>query len=644
MSAVAGIIHFNDEPVSHEHISNIMKSLEAFPSDDIQIWNKENVFFGCHAQWITPESVGETIPFYDSERKCLITADAIIDNRKELLEKLGVNFKGNRTISDSQIILYSYYKWGLEFPRFLVGDFAFMIWDENANRILGGRDYTGSRTLYYYQNEMKFAFSTLIKPLLCVPFIPDTLNEEWLAEYLAIPTMLDSIDPGQTIYKNIHQIPPSHTILIENGRVKVSKFNVLSDIQKLKLKSNGEYEEAFRETLQLVVKEKTRTFKNVGAQLSGGLDSGTVVSFAANSLRSIGKSIKTYSYVPTDDFIDFTPKNRLANETPFIESTVQHVGIENAQYLDFKGKSTFTEINEMLDIMEMPYKFQENSTWLKGTYEKASQENVGVLLNGAGGNFTISWGPSLEYYAQLLKNLKLMHLKHEINQYSLIHGINQKRVYKAISKSLFMRIRSIFQTESSNYPVLISEGFANKTDVFNKLRHSNASLVSLAPRNGYEVRNEWFSKGLYWNTYGTAATKLSLKYSVWNRDPTNDLRVIKFSLSVPEEQYVQNGIDRSLIRRSTIGILPDDVRLNFSTRGIQGADWVHRLKPDWKRFIEELKEISCDSTLSEILNNTLLKNLVTKYESEPKSEYAFNPEVRVLMRALIVSRFLKKLI
>ena len=101
--------------------------------------------------------------------------------------------------------------------------------------------------------------------------------------------------------------------------------------------------------------------------------------------------------------MDFTPNHRVADERPFIQSIVKHVGNINDDYLDFKGKSSFTEMDDLIETMEMPYKFLENSFWLKGSYERAHEQGVGVLLNGAGGNFTISWGPAIDYYAVLLK-------------------------------------------------------------------------------------------------------------------------------------------------------------------------------------------------------------------------------------------------
>ena len=81
---------------------------------------------------------------------------------------------------------------------------------------------------------------------------------------------------------------------------------------------------------------------------------------------------------------------------------------------------------------------------------------------------------------------------------------------------------------------------------------------------------------------------------MWKRDPTNDLRVIRFCLSVPEDQYVQNGMNRALIRRSTKGYLPDKERLNQRVRGVQGADCVYRMTPHWNKFIDELDKMSND--------------------------------------------------
>ena len=84
------------------------------------------------------------------------------------------------------------------------------------------------------------------------------------------------------------------------------------------------------------------------------------------------------------------------------------------------------------------------------------------------------------------------------------------------------------------------------------------------------------------------ATKLSLRYSLWDRDPTNDLRVIQILFISSRRSICSKWFRSSLIRRSTEKFLPDKVRLNQRIRGVQGADWVHRMIPYWNIFIDEL--------------------------------------------------------
>ena len=92
------------------------------------------------------------------------------------------------------------------------------------------------------------------------------------------------------------------------------------------------------------------------------------------------------------------------------------------------------------------------------------------------------------------------------------------------------------------------------------------------------IERQYYDQLYVWNKSGTVTTKMSLRYSLWDRDPTNDLRVIQFCLSIPEEQYVKNGMERSFLRRATKNLLPDSVRLNHYVRGIQAADTIHRMK------------------------------------------------------------------
>ncbi|EDX69479.1 lasso peptide isopeptide bond-forming cyclase [Bacillus cereus] len=645
MSAITGIIHFNNEPISIEHGTRLMSDLRKYPADDIQIWHKENIFFGCHAQWITPESVGEQLPFYNYEKQLTITADAIIDNRDELFEKLQVDYSDRKNMADSELILLSYQKWGGEAPKYLVGDFAFMIWDEKKQMLFGARDFSGNRTLYFYRGEEKFAFCTIIKPLFTLPYVEKQLNEQWFAEFLAIPVNFESVDPSSTVYKTIEQIPPSHSVIVKNGKVQLARYNTPITGERLQLKSNEEYEEAFLEVYQNAIRSRLRTHHQVGAHLSGGLDSGSVVSFAARDLSATNKRLHTYSYVPVKGFVDWTHRSRMADERPFIQSTVQHVGNIKEHYLDFSGRSPLSEIDEWLEILEMPYKFFENTFWLRGIYEKARLQGIGVLLNGQRGNWTVSWGPALDYQAMLLKKMKLRRFLHELYSYSKNIGVKKSRVFSVVRKKTFPFLNRMSLSKNQiMFPKIINPEFANRMNVFEKLLEHDVDITGTSITDVYEIKKRQFEQLYYWSITGTYGSKLSLRYSLWDRDPTNDLRVVQFCLAVPEEQYVQNGVDRALIRRATKNYLPDKVRLNQLTRGVQGSDGVYRMTHQWSGFIEELEQLSKDPIISEFLDIEVIRTAISKIKEEPHPEYAFDLDFRILMRSLIVYRFMKKII
>lgn len=642
MSAITGILHFHNNPVPVEQGNRLMDALKKFPANDIQMWHREEIFFGCHAQWITPESIHEQLPYYDSIRKLAITADAIIDNRDELFNRLQMNHDKRKTMTDSELILLSYEKWGEDAPKYLVGDFAFMIWDEKEKKLFGARDFSGNRTLYYYHDFQRFVFCTAITPLFTLPYIEKKLNTQWLAQFLAIPTTLDTVEAASSVFHSIDQIPPSHAISVTKDGMKFSRYCTFSIEEKLRLKSNEEYEEAFREVFQNAVKARVRTYRNVGAHLSGGLDSGSVVSFAARELRKEEKALHTFSYIPVEDFTDWTPKSRVANEKPFIEKTVQYVGNIKDYYMDFKEMSPFSEVDDYLEMLEMPYKFFENSFWLKGIYEQANNKGIGILLNGGRGNYTVSFGAALDYYAILLRSLKWIRFYNELQQFSNKKGVGRKRILSLVGKRAFPFVNKLFQPRNLyQFPVLINPEFAKNTNVFQELEQHGIDIADSSPPSFYEARKKQFDEVVSWQISGTNNAKLSLRYGLWNRDPTNDLRVVQFCLSVPNEQFVQNGMDRALIRRATKTFLPDTVRLNQRTRGVQGADGIQRMFPHWSSFLEEVHQLTKDKEMIELINMNVIHEAIAKFQNGPRPEYAFDAEFKVLMRSLIVYRFLK---
>ncbi|MFC3798867.1 asparagine synthase-related protein [Cohnella sp. GCM10012308] len=638
MSAIAGLLN-EHEPVSIESAGLMMKALEKYPAHHVRTWHDRHVFMGCHAQWFTPESVHDRQPFREEGQELVIAADAIIDNREELFGRLQIEHGRRERMTDSDLILAAYRKWGEEAPNYLIGDFAFVLWDERRRRLFGARDLAGSRTLYYVHRPGQFAFCTVMNPLLALPGVGRELDESWLAEFLAIPIILDTIDVRSTVYRRIGQIPPAHVFTVEQGSLKVRRYGSLAaDVPKLKLKSGGEYEEAFREVFKEAVVSRLRTSRNVGASLSGGLDSGAVVSFAAAPLREQGKTLHTYSYVPRSDFTDWTPRSMAADETPYIRDIVDHVGTLSHSYVDFAKQNSFEEIDDLLDLMEAPYKFFENSYWFKGILAQASKQDVGVLLHGGNGNYSISWGPAMDYYAVLLRRLRWVRLYRELAQYGKNMRIGRSRLLPYIGRLAFANPSP---KPLADIPMLIHPDLAARTGVFDRLKGHDVGLTD-GWMNEFDARTYQFDNLSILNHQGTSSTKLSLRYAVRERDPTCDPRVVRFCLSVPVEQYVQGGMDRALVRRSTAGYLPDSVRLNQRVRGVQGADWIHRVLSSWDEMSEELRRLCDDPRASRLLNVEQVRLSLTEMGNPPRPDRAFDRHARLLMQSLIVYRFLRQ--
>ncbi|MCR2802528.1 asparagine synthase-related protein [Paenibacillus soyae] len=646
MSAICCLHHLQSQPLPTGLGPALMEKLAHYPADSIDSWQERDVFLGCHGQWITPEARDEKLPRYDRDLQLAITSDAIIDNRSELFAKLQVPAAERGGMTDSRLLLLAYRRWGQEMAEHLVGDFAFIIWDGRDRSLFGARDFSGTRNLYFAERNGLVAFCTAIRPLLSLPGIDRELNEGWISEFLAIPITTEAVDLFSSVYKHVRQIPPAHCFTISGGQLTFRRYITIRPGESLKLKSNEEYEEAFRDVYREAISSKLRTFREVGANLSGGLDSGSVVSFAARELKEQNKTLHTFSYVPLEDFQDWTPRSRVANERSLIQETVGYVGNIRDRYFDFPDMNPLSEVDEWLDMMETPYKFYENSFWMKGIYEQASQTNAGVLLTGSRGNWTVSWGPVMDYQAGLMRRFRWFKLYREFNMYSNNLGANRSRLYRYLVKKAYpglaKRLSRAPQEEDPIVPDLINPEFAKRTNVYERLEQYGYDFWGQSSQDVYEVRRKQFEKLYYWTITGTVGCKQSLRHKLWERDATNDLRVIRFCLSVPQDQFVQNGYGRSLIRRSTSGYLPDSIRLNQKVRGIQGADGLHRILPMWPAFIGEAEQLVADPEMKDFLNMQELTKALEAVKHSPDPKRVFDTDFRILMRGLIFRRFVRK--
>lgn len=645
MSAIGGIYNIHKKSIDREVSGKFMEELGKYPSDRRGKWYGDYIFLGCEEQFVTPESAEENIPLSLKRSGLTITADAIIDNREELFNLLGVDSYERKNIGDSLLILMAYEKWSVNCVKYFAGDFAVAIWDEREERLFCARDQVGKRNLYYVKTKDTFAFSTLLKPLLSLKIVEGKLNDTWIGDFLGIPAVTHLIDSHITLYEDIMHLPPAHIMVIQNNGIKLERYWKVDPKNKLVLNSDEEYEEKFREVFFQAVKCRMRSIKPIGVLMSGGLDSASVACIAGKEILKGKGNIYSFSSVPANDYTNYISKTRIGDETPYIKSVGEEVKNIHINLCSFPDKNPLNVIDKLIDIFEQPYKTLENSYWMNGIIEEASSKGIGVLLDGQSGNATVSWGNFLPASLTYLSEGNLASFIREIWYYSKLHNRNPLRLTMSIVKNYlpYSALEALDNVRGKENPasmlVPINPEFAANLNLSQRFKEFHEDIYFLKNKNSFHSRMMMLGDRAFTHI-AVVESKQSLAYSVCRRDPTRDKRLIEFCMSLPEDQYVRKGRERSLIRRAMKGILPDKIRLNETKRGLQAADWVQRIIPYCEDIKEEiLSNINNDAVKKYLDTDKILKEM-NKIDINSQSIYKENFGMRLIMRSLIFIRFL----
>lgn len=645
MSAICGIIDLSNNEVLSEVSLKMMNKLRVYSFDYTKIFNEKQVFLGFGMQYVTNESKNEILPKENVDKRFILTADAIIDNRKELFNLLNVSPELRNATTDSELIMMCYEKWGHEAPSYIVGDFAFAIWDRENKELFCARDSVGTRTFYYYISKKTFAFCTVMKPLFAAIGNNVELNERWITDFLALNGVVSETDCVETIYKDIFQLPPGFSLLLNaSGIEKKQYWDPIRDVKPLILASDKEYDEAFKKVFSEAVECRLRSSGEIGIMLSGGLDSGSVACVAADILSKERKSLKAFSSIPFEGYKDALPGYCIADESEFINEIKKKFDNLEVTYCRSEGRNSVTGIEEFISMLEQPYKIIENLFWIDEILKKSSNDGCKVLLNGQYGNCTISYGKFFTHTLTLFRKHEFRTLAREIRRFSRLHQASMFRVSKDVIKTTvpFKLRKTISKVKLKKYDgflkVAINPDLIKKWNVLKRFDEKNFNQNVQRFCDLDEMRKLIINPSAF-SHIGAIDTKISLTYGVLRRDPTKDKRVIEFCLSLPSNQFVRNGNERYLIRRAMNGILPDKIRLNSMSRGLQSADKVQRLLPKWEETYKQIEKCLDDANLTPYIDIEKLKReLPNIKEISDKSDWN---TIRMFVITLIFSYFLK---
>lgn len=636
MGAIAGYIYFK-QPITDRGLL-LQQTLVHYNFDKHEAVKKEGIYFEAGIQYNTPESLREQLPYEDET--VIMTADAILDNRAELMDKLDIQ---DKEITDSQIILRAYKKWDTACCQQLLGDYALAIWDKKKERLLCIRDHVGKRSLYYCLRQDGLVFGTLMKPLILLKEGKKKLNDKWLVDFLSIEGPISEIDIEATLYEGIYQLPPGHYLTFNQKGIHIEQYWHPERIPKRHYASAKEYEEAFREIFDEAVKCRLRSKGQVGIMLSSGLDSTAVAAVAAESLSQEGKKLHSFTEIPMAGYINTLSKSQITNEKDLVGEMVKRYPNIDPHFNSYIEGNAYKDIDESIAILEQPYKFVENFYWMMHLLKEAKQKDCCILLDGQFGNYSISQGNVWTYWNTLFLRGHWGQLYQALKDYCRFNGLSRKKVYKGVARKLSKSILSGMMPV--NHRLKKEVGIANGQLVKQWQSIKRIEKMGYLFKEGKllseKSQNIFITNLTLFSHLGSLETKYGLYYGITKRDPTRDKRVIEFCLAVPQHQYVYKGQKRSLIRRSMKELVPDCIRLNFSSRGKQAADWIQRLQPyETKIEAECLEDMVCP-VVSKYLDRRKLKDYLESWQRSQHQELEETALKKILI-SIIFSRFIKK--
>jgi asparagine synthase (glutamine-hydrolysing) len=219
--------------------------------------------------------------------------------------------------TDEELLLLAWRLWREASLQRVIGDFSFALRDEETKTLWCIRDFVGARPFYYAQVGKILAFSNSLQVLRAIPEISSDMNEAYIADFLLHGV---SREPANTVYQDIHRLPPGHLLQFSETGLAVKRFMVFPVEEPLRLKRDEEYCEAYRELLREGVQDRLPE-GNISLTLSGGLDSGTVAAFGAQIATERGQREKLKAFTAEwDSFLD-------DSETGFAALTAKHLGL-----------------------------------------------------------------------------------------------------------------------------------------------------------------------------------------------------------------------------------------------------------------------------------------------------------------------------
>ncbi|MGH9162655.1 MAG: asparagine synthetase B family protein, partial [Vicinamibacteraceae bacterium] len=288
MSAQAGVFYTDRRPIPLEVVERIDTALADFGPDGSGSRLEPGLLMLSRALHITPEDEREEQPLASPAGR-LLTWDGRLDNRDDLLlqfhRDLGID------ATDGALALASFERWGVDGFARLIGDWSLALWDAPERRLVLASDYMGVRPLYYRRTADHVAWSSSLGELVLREGVKDDLDDVFVVGFL-----VGFVPADRTPYLPVRSVTPAHALSFSAAGATRHRFYDYP-VNTIRYRHQWECEEHLREVFSQAVGARLRSTRPVWAELSGGLDSSSVVCMADLLGRSRA-SAKTATAIP----------------------------------------------------------------------------------------------------------------------------------------------------------------------------------------------------------------------------------------------------------------------------------------------------------------------------------------------------------
>src|SRR5688572_7602697 len=577
MCGIAGMVRGDGQLVERQLLERMNEAIRHRGPDEDGFYVQDNVGMAMRRLSIIDLKSGQQ-PIPNQDRTAWIVFNGEIYNYKEVrekLENLGHRFQTN---SDTEVIVHAYSRYGDDCAKHLRGMFAFAIWDEAKQELFLARDRVGKKPLLYAQAANGgLVFASEFMPLLLHPEISRDIDHEALHYYLTfmcVPAPL-------TAYRQIRKLEPGHTLRWRKGEIELKRYWLPDFSKKLDI-TEEEAGERLIEILRDAVRVRLMSEVPLGAFLSGGIDSSTVVALMSEVSAT---PVKTFSIgFEEQDFSELHHARRVA----------EHVGADHHEFV--VRPDAMEVLPKLVEHYGEPY---ADSSAIPTYYvARETRRHVTVALNGDGGDECFA---GYERYAAMRLSERYRRLpgvlrERIIRQAVELLPISESRPSSARKVRRFLRAASLPPVE--RYLRWVSVINPEDKDGL----YSEEFRQSVAGRDVREHLRPWFARA---NGAGVVDASLladtmtylpndllvkvdiaSMAVSLEARSPFLDHHVIEFAASLPENLKLRGLTTKYLLKRSLKKLLPAD-NLKRPKMGF-GVPVGHWFRGEMKGFLRSI--------------------------------------------------------